>query len=184
MATTIDVRGVNHVALVCRDMSKTVAFYEGVLGFPLQKTVELPHGLGQHFFFDIGGGNSLAFFWFPTAPAAAPGVSQPAFRPDTGDITSAVGSLNHVAFDVAPEQIEAYRQHLVDHGVECSVVVNHDDSEMTVSREMHSGVFVRSVYFQDPDGISLEFAAWQRAFTADDVKHAPTSAPSIPSPPG
>ena len=30
---------------------------------------------------------------------------------------------------------------------------------------MHPGVFVRSVYFQDPDGILLEFAAWTRSLT-------------------
>jgi len=27
--------GVNHVALVCRDMAETVAFYDGVLGMKL-----------------------------------------------------------------------------------------------------------------------------------------------------
>ena len=27
---------------------------------------------------------------------------------------------------------------------------------------MHSGVYIRSIYFQDPDGILLEFACWMR----------------------
>ncbi|MGH6996787.1 MAG: VOC family protein, partial [Phenylobacterium sp.] len=27
--------GINHLALVCRDMEETVAFYAGVLGMPL-----------------------------------------------------------------------------------------------------------------------------------------------------
>jgi len=54
--------------VVCSDMARTVDFYSGLLGFPLVKTVELPGGRGQHFFFDIGGGGSLAFFWFPDAP--------------------------------------------------------------------------------------------------------------------
>ena len=36
------VSGINHLALVCRDMQQTVDFYEGVLGFPLVKTIELP----------------------------------------------------------------------------------------------------------------------------------------------
>ena len=70
-----DIRGVNHLALVCKDMAKTVEFYRDVLGMPLIKTVELPAGMGQHFFFDIGGGDSLAFFWFADAPAAAPGIA-------------------------------------------------------------------------------------------------------------
>ena len=71
-------RGINHLALVCRDMARTVDFYTNVLGLPLIKTIDLPAGMGQHFFFDLGGGDSLAFFWFPDAPAAAPGVSGPA----------------------------------------------------------------------------------------------------------
>ena len=29
-----EVRGINHLALVCRDMAATVAFYEGILGMP------------------------------------------------------------------------------------------------------------------------------------------------------
>jgi len=35
---------------------------------------------GQHFFFDIGNGDSLAFFWLPDAPEAAPGVAAPDAR--------------------------------------------------------------------------------------------------------
>ena len=31
--------------------------------------------MGQHFFFDSGGGDCLAFFWFPDAPEPAPGVA-------------------------------------------------------------------------------------------------------------
>ena len=91
-------RGINHLALVCSDMARTVDFYSGVLGMPLIKTIELPGELGQHFFFDCGGGDSLAFFWFPAAPAAQPGISAPSARPDRGDLTSAVSSMNHVAF--------------------------------------------------------------------------------------
>jgi catechol 2,3-dioxygenase-like lactoylglutathione lyase family enzyme len=141
----------------------------------LIKTVELPLGMGQHFFFDMGNGDSLAFFWFPDGPVAAPGVAAPVARPDNGESTSAVGSMNHVAFEVDPERIEEYRERLVARGVECSVVVNHDDSEWTVSEEMHPGVFVRSVYFQDPDGILLELAAWTKAFDDGDVRHMPGS---------
>jgi hypothetical protein len=60
--------------------------------------------------------------------------------------------------------------------VDCSEVVNHDDSEWGVSKDLHPGVFVRSIYFQDPDGILLEFAAWTRAMTPADVVHEPASA--------
>ncbi|WP_431913135.1 hypothetical protein [Nonomuraea jabiensis] len=36
------------------------------------------------FFFDCGGGNALAFFWFPDAPEGVPGVSAPKNLPDRG----------------------------------------------------------------------------------------------------
>ena len=61
-----DIRGINHLALVCKDMEKTVEFYTEILGMPLIKTIELPNNMGQHFFFDIGKGDSLAFFGFQT----------------------------------------------------------------------------------------------------------------------
>ena len=66
---------------------------------------------------------------------------------------------------------------LVAAGVETfPVVVNHDDSEMGVARKIHEGVFVRSVYFTDPNGIMMELAAFTRPFTPADVRHAPGSA--------
>jgi catechol 2,3-dioxygenase-like lactoylglutathione lyase family enzyme len=169
-------RGINHLALVCRDMTRTVDFYTKVLGMPLVKTIELPAGMGQHFFFDCGGGDCLAFFWFPDAPDGVPGISAPAARPDQGDLTSAVGSMNHVAFDVAPEKLEEYRDRLIAAGIDCTEVANHDDSEWGISDTLHGGVFVRSVYFFDPDGILLEFASWMREFGPSDVSHQPAVA--------
>lgn len=35
-------KGINHLALVCRDMGETVRFYRDVLGMPLIKTIALP----------------------------------------------------------------------------------------------------------------------------------------------
>ena len=174
--TEFDIRGVNHLALVCRDMAKTVEFYRDILGMPLTKTIDLPGGHGQHFFFDIGNGDSLAFFWFPDAPAAVPGISSAGEMPGDGSIVSAHGSMNHVAFDVPADQFDGYVQKLKDKGVAVSPVLNHDDSESTVSRELHPGVFVRSVYFRDPDGVLLEFACWTKTFGPEDVSHAPANA--------
>jgi len=44
--------GINHVALVGADMARTVDFYSGVFGMLLIKSLDLPDGMGQHFFFD------------------------------------------------------------------------------------------------------------------------------------
>lgn len=173
--TEFQLGGVNHIALVCKDMARTVDFYTNVLGMPLIKTLEIPGG-AQHFFFDCGNGDSVAFFWFPNAPEAVPGVSGAAQMPGRGDITSAHGSMNHLAFDVPADKFDEYVEKLQAKGVELGAVLNHDDSERTVAAEMHEGVFVRSVYFCDPDGIVLEFASWTKTFGPDDALHAPAQA--------
>jgi len=172
-----ELRGINHLALVCKDMERTVDFYSNVLGMPLTKTIELPNRMGQHFFFDIGNDDCLAFFWFANAQPAQPGVSNAPNLPGGGDIASAHASMNHLAFDVPLEKFEEYRQRLIDEGIEVSMVLDHDDSEFQVAREFHPGVFVRSFYFRDPDGILLEFAAWTREMgRPDDVTVPPVNA--------
>jgi len=132
-----DLGGVNHLALVCSDMKRTVEFYTQVLGMRLIKTLDLPNGQGQHFFFDMGGSNALAFFWFPDAPDAVPGVSAPVTVPGIGEWTSAVGSMNHIAFNVPEERFLEYRAKLKAKGIRVSPIMDHDDSEFGVARELH-----------------------------------------------
>jgi len=174
-----EIRGVNHLALTCRDMAKTVEFYRDILGMPLTKTIDLPGGMGQHFFFDIGNGDSLAFFWFPNAPERQPGFASPQALPGEGSMITAHGSMNHIAFDVPAEKFDEYCERLKAKGVKISMVMNHDDSPAQVARELHPGVFVRSVYFFDPDGACLEFASWTRAMTDADVAHDPMTAEGV-----
>jgi catechol 2,3-dioxygenase-like lactoylglutathione lyase family enzyme len=170
----IKTKGINHIALVCRDMEETVRFYTEVLHMPLFKTVELPGG-GQHFFFDCGGGNAVAFFWWADGPPAAPGIASVKSFPY--DAKTAVGSMNHLAFDMEESELEAALDRLEEAGVEHThAVINHDDSKMGMTQEMHEGVFVRSVYFTDPNGIMLEFAATTKTFGPDDIAHKPATA--------
>ena len=70
-------RGINHLALVCSDMARTVDFYTNVLGMPLVKTIELPAGMGQHFFFDCGGGDCPGVLLVPRRPSAGTGHRRP-----------------------------------------------------------------------------------------------------------
>lgn len=166
-------KGINHIALVCRDMAETVHFYTEILGMPLIKTVELPDG-GQHFFFDCGEGASVAFFWWKDGPPAAPGIASVKQFPY--DAKTAVGSMNHLAFDMAESDLEAALEKLEAAGVpHTHQVVNHDDSKMGVAAEKHDGVFVRSVYFTDPNGIMLEFAAFTKEFGPEDIRHEPAT---------
>ena len=169
----IKTQGINHIALVCRDMQETVEFYTNVLNMPLFKTVELPGG--QHFFFDCGGASSVAFFWWEDGPPAAPGIASVKSFPM--EAKTAVGSMNHLAFHMAEEELEAAIDRLSEAGVEHThAVINHDDSPMGMSREVTDSVFVRSVYFTDPNGIMLEFAATTKEFGPDDIAHRPATA--------
>ncbi|HWI42950.1 MAG TPA: VOC family protein [Nocardioides sp.] len=174
-----EINGFCHLALVCSDMERTVDFYQGLLGLPLVKTIELPQGGGQHFFFRVAPETYLAFFWFPDAPPAAPGVASAADMPGHGEILSAVGSMNHISFTIPEDRFEDYKAKLDAAGVRTGYILNHDDSEWGVAGEMHPGVFIRSLYFQDPDGILLEFAAWTRELRDDEAVHTPRTAADL-----
>jgi catechol 2,3-dioxygenase-like lactoylglutathione lyase family enzyme len=173
-----ELQGVNHLALVCKDMAKTVEFYRDVLGMPLIKTLDLANGMGQHFFFDIGNGDSLAFFWFPEAPSAQPGVTAPVGLPGGNlPIISAHSSMNHLAINIPASKVEEYHRKLLEKGVKVTPIVNHDESPRGISPEPSPSTFVRSIYFFDPDGICVEFAAWTRELPGpNDVRHAPARA--------
>lgn len=166
--TQFNIRGVNHLAIVCKDMQKTVEFYRDVLGMPLVKGFDLPGGFGQHFFFDCGNGDSIAFFYFKNAPAAVPGISSPEQLPRRGNFITAHGSMNHIAFNLAPEDFDAAVERLREKGVDISPVSNHDHSPTQLSEEVTDDVYIRSVYFFDPDGVCLEFAAWTRPLDERD----------------
>lgn len=180
--TEFELRGFNHLALVARDMAETVAWYDEVLGMKLVKTLELPGGRGQHFFLDMGNGvDGIAFFWFADAPEGEPGTSL-----QGADGRSAVGTMNHLAFDVPAEKFDDYRQKLKSKGVKVTMAINHCDSldgghKVDYDPATDDGdVFVRSIYFKDPNGTTLEFACWTTTFGPDDVKHAPATAAGMP----
>ncbi|WP_193199280.1 VOC family protein [Nostoc sp. MG11] len=176
--TDFQIKGINHIALVCKDMAQTINFYTNILGLKLIKTITLPDG-GQHFFFDIGNGDALAFFWFPSAPQAAPGIASvglDAFQ--TGNATTAHGSLNHLAFNVPLEKVEEYREKLIAKGVQTTPVLHHADVPSGYSPEVDENTFISSIYFFDPNGILLEFAANVRSLgdPVRDLQHQPATA--------
>jgi catechol 2,3-dioxygenase-like lactoylglutathione lyase family enzyme len=98
-------RGLHHTALISGDVERTVAFYQGLLEFPLTEVIENRDYPGStHFFFDIGNDNLLAFFDFPGL--------------DVGPYAEVLGGLHHVAISVAPDRWEHLRARLDAEGVE------------------------------------------------------------------
>ena len=160
----IELNGLHHLALVCKDMQRTVDFYTNEVGLTLKKGFDLP-GYGQHLFFDMGGGSELAFFWFNDAETAQPGVAavKNIVGSSQGNISSAHGSINHVAFSVDADAIVAHREQLVARGVDCSALVDHNDvvngSDPSEYAQAQNKSWLQSFYFLDPDGIMLEFCA-------------------------
>ena len=88
--------------------------------------------------------------------------------------------MNHVAFNIPLEKVDEYQRKLEEAGIEATAVLNHDDSETGTSTEITDTTFVRSIYFKDPNGILLEFAAWTRELDSHDVNVEPASVEAAP----
>jgi len=92
-------RGLHHVALLSSDVERTVRFYQEVLEFPLTEIFENRDYKGSnHFFFDIGNGNLIAFFDFPGL--------------DLGPYAEVLGGLHHLAISVDPHRWERLKANL------------------------------------------------------------------------
>jgi catechol 2,3-dioxygenase-like lactoylglutathione lyase family enzyme len=135
-------RGFSHIGLSTLDLDKTRVFYEGVLGFkPVgadRITIE-EGGHLRHMFFDVGGGQLIAFL----EPNGVPDV--PA-KYDAG-INRGLGvppAFYHFAFEAgSTAALTQMRDELRGKGVETTDIVDHG--------------WARSIYFKDPNGLSLEY---------------------------
>ena len=84
-------RGVHHIALLSSDVERTIRFYQELLEFPLTEIFENRDYKGSnHFFFDLGHGNLLAFFDFPGL--------------DLGPYAEVLGGLHHIAISVESDR--------------------------------------------------------------------------------
>ena len=147
--------GLNHIDLATKDMEATRRFYEDVMGFPLVRAdlVDIVgRGEMKHFFFDLGGGQLLGFM----SGEDVEGFSK---EFDSG-INRGLGlphGVYHFAFNAASEaELEAVKVHLEAHGVEVRGPVDHEG-------------WCKSIYFDDPNGLQLEYCHLTREFVADDA---------------
>jgi len=138
-------RGIHHLALNTEDMKATIDFVVGVLGMPLIHALKVPPGLGtgpknrgnppfeeiRHYFFDMGGDSTLAYFEIPRGA-----------KPRTD--RDAIGGMQHVAFSVTAARFAAIQQRLAARGIPF-------DGPIPVMPGMVS------IYFYDPvNGTRLE----------------------------
>jgi catechol 2,3-dioxygenase-like lactoylglutathione lyase family enzyme len=131
-----------------------VPLYEGVLGFKpvVADTITIQEGGHlRHMFFDVGGGQLIAFL----EPNGVPDV--PA-KYDAG-INRGLGvpaGFYHFAFEAgSPAALTKKRDELRTKGVETTEIVDHG--------------WAQSIHFKDPNGISLEYCCVVRNLTEDDA---------------
>src|SRR3954452_7630552 len=107
-------RGLHHMALLSSDVERTIRFYHELLEFPLTEIFENRDYKGSnHFFFDIGNGNLLAFFDLPGL--------------DLGPYQEVLGGLHHIAISVEPSTWERLRGKL-----DAAGVPSHVESEKSI----------------------------------------------------
>src|SRR5215472_14178315 len=89
-------RGLHHMALLSSDVERTIRFYQDLLEFPMTEIFENRDYKGSnHFFFDVGNGNLLAFFDFPGL--------------DLSPYAEVLGGLHHIAISVTREKWDYLR---------------------------------------------------------------------------
>jgi glyoxylase I family protein len=130
----MQLRGLHHITAIASDLDRTVAFYRDLLGLAVvQDGPSDDDPEARHVWFGAvngaGPGTLLSFMHYPELPDGVVGV----------------GSTHHFALVVdSPEEQEAWRDYLREHGVECTEVLDR-------------GPF-KSIYIRDPDGHIVEIA--------------------------
>src|SRR4051812_33651329 len=131
-------RGVNHLALTTNDMDATVRFYHGVLGMRVVATIATDSF--KHYFFEMGPEHTLAFFEYAGHDVGR--IEKPAGVPP--DYRT---QFDHLSFNLPDEQaLRDLQTRLTEHQCGVTEIIDHH--------------IMKSVYFTDPNGISLEASYW------------------------
>ena len=146
--------GLHHIGLATHDMEATLEFYEDVLGFPAAvcEMIETPGGGSiRHAFFDVGGGEMVAFMELNDVEDVSKDF-------DAG-INRGLGTgsgVYHFAFEVAsPDHLKQKHAELEAKGVKVRGIVDHG--------------WCQSIYFRDPNFLQLEFCCLSQELTEKNL---------------
>lgn len=126
----VPIKSLYEAHLTVRDLDRSIAFYRDVLGLPLAHVVE---------------DRNVAFFWVPKPDTAMLGL--------WGVGSAPISMRLHIAFNVALADLERSVDALKAAGLTPTSNGQHPVDEPVVLSWMPAA----SVYFDDPDGHSLEF---------------------------
>jgi catechol 2,3-dioxygenase-like lactoylglutathione lyase family enzyme len=151
--------GVDHAAFPTFDPAATVRFYHEILGFPIVHSVcavgwgPSDHPDFVHFFFDIGKGDRLAFFYYFGVERFSPDGD--AYATHGPDIPGFFRDSRHLAIHLDSEDVlDEYRRRLESNGWQVNMQVKHETIE--------------SIYTYDPNGYLVEFTYPTRQTTKVD----------------
>ncbi len=129
-------KGLNHLAFITDDLTKTIRFYRDLLG--LELTAGIGHDGYRHYFFKMAEGH-IAFF-------AYDGAKRMKYDKFHGAPTEEPIGFDHVSMTVASkEELFEFKDKLEAAGVEVTGAIDHGT--------------MWSIYFFDPNNIPLE-ATW------------------------
>lgn len=131
--TIVPIRGLFEAHLTVSDLERSIAFYRDTLGLALAHRI--PH-------------RNVAFFWVPTSEKGMLGLWSIGTSPQRFRL--------HIAFDVALPEVFASVERLRDAGITPRDLNGNGPIEEPV---VLSWMPAASVYFEDPDGHSLEYIA-------------------------
>jgi catechol 2,3-dioxygenase-like lactoylglutathione lyase family enzyme len=155
------VRGVDHIAYPTFDPAATVTFYRDVLGFPVVHSI-CAAGWGPekhpdfiHFFFDIGNGDRLAFFYYFGLEPFGGGPQGDAYSRFSEDVPVFFIRSRHLAIHVdSQEDLMEYRRRL-------------DGSDWPVEMQIQHET-IESIYTHDPNGYMIELTRALRPVTPQE----------------
>ena len=128
---------ISHPAFSGIHREATIAFYRDLLGMEIVlRQDNLDFSSEEHLFFHIGDDNFIAYF------VPKEGADLSIYKP----AQSGSGWMDHLAIDFELEDLEAMRDRLVEAGVEVEGPIDRG--------------YERSIYFKDPNGITIELLAW------------------------
>ena len=138
--STRRIKGLGEVSIRVKDLNAMHKFYEEVVGLEVLRREEgfvffkVAEGYGGHT-------QNLALF---------EATNTDLLEPESQQLSSAQSTLHHIALNIALEDYESERWRLEGLGLKVNATV-------------HEWLHVRSLYFRDPEGNTLEFVSYDES---------------------